>query len=71
MLNLVRKERDEMRIPGKLSARPVQQPATPAFMTVEKKTSQIKSAVHAKQYLCTIRGFTIIFPTQSLQKADN
>lgn len=34
ILNLVKREKEmEVRIPGKLSARPVQQPATPAFMT--------------------------------------
>lgn len=32
----------EVGIPGKLSARPVQQPATPAFMTVEKRFSKNK-----------------------------
>lgn len=32
----------KLRIPGKLSARPVQHPATPAFITVQKKKRDLR-----------------------------
>lgn len=56
------------RVPGKLSASPVQQPATPAFITAERYRSQMISAFSANQYFLTERGLPSSFPRNLFRK---